>query len=118
MHQKYTSKDKVQTTNGSGMFISHVDHSKIITPSKDLLLKNVLHVPRTSKNLLSDHHLASDNNVFLEFHPNCFLIKDLQTKKTLFQGKCEGGLYPLHPSSTSTNKGLTAIRIYLLTSTA
>jgi hypothetical protein len=64
------------------------------------LLKNIFHVPSAHKSLASVHHFTSDNNVFLEFHPNFFLIKDKATKKTLHRGKCEGGLYPLVPGAT------------------
>jgi hypothetical protein len=60
-----------------------------------------MHVPSTKKNLVSVHRLASDNNVFLEFHPDFFLIKDRDTRSTLLEGPCRKGLYPLHSSSTS-----------------
>jgi hypothetical protein len=33
-----------------------------------------------------------------EFHPDFFLVKDQVTKKTLLEGKCRGGLYPLPES--------------------
>jgi histone deacetylase 1/2 len=48
------------------------------------------------------HCLATDNSVFLEFHPGFFLIKDQVTKNTLLRGKCRNGLYPL-PASASTS---------------
>jgi hypothetical protein len=53
------------------------------------------------KNLVSVHRLASDNNVFLEFHPDFFLIKDRDTKSTLLEGPCRRGLYPLLPTPAS-----------------
>jgi hypothetical protein len=60
-----------------------------IPPQKDLKLNNVLYVPEASKNLVSVHRLTSDNNVFLEFHPNLFFVKDRATRKTLLEGRCE-----------------------------
>jgi histone deacetylase 1/2 len=77
------------------MQISHIGHSTIHTPSRSLNLKNILHVPSSKKNLLSVHRLASDNNVFLEFHPDFFCIKDQETKNILLRGPCRRGLYPL-----------------------
>jgi hypothetical protein len=59
---------------------------------------NVLHVPQATKNLVSIHHLATDNNFFLEFHPYSFLVKDQAMRKLLLKGRCHRGLYPL-PSS-------------------
>jgi hypothetical protein len=79
------------------MNISHVGHATVSTPSRNLHLKIVFHVPGACKNLVSVHHLASDNNAFLEFHPDFFLIKDQATKEILLRGRCRGGLYPIPP---------------------
>jgi histone deacetylase 1/2 len=61
-------------------------------------------VPSASKNLLSAHKIALDNNAFIEFHPFFFFIKDRATKKIVFKGPCHGGLYPLVPTSTGSHK--------------
>jgi hypothetical protein len=42
---KYASNDQVYTTSGSGMEIQHIGNSTLHTPSHDLILKNILHVP-------------------------------------------------------------------------
>ena len=60
-----------------------------------MFLMNILHVPHANKSLASVHCLTSDNNALIEFHPDLFLIKDLDTRKIIHQGKCRGGLYPL-----------------------
>jgi len=104
IREKYGGHDQVHTASGSGMKISGIGHSTLHTPSHNFLLKNILHVPSAHKSLASVHHFTSDNNVFLEFHPNFFLIKDKATKKTLHRGKCEGGLYPLVPGATKEKK--------------
>lgn len=93
------------------MSISNIGHSILHTQNKNLHLKNILHVPTASKNLVSVHHLASDNNAYLEFHPNFFFIKDRATKQTLHQGRCQGGLYPLaaHPPRSSSPKQMLGI---------
>ena len=77
------------------MDISHIGHTTVRTPSRDIHLKNVLYVPQAKKNLASVHRLAADNSAFLEFHPDVFFIKDQATKNTLLKGRCHNGLYPL-----------------------
>lgn len=95
----YHGNDQIKTASGAGMTITHIGHATVPTPSKNLHLKNVLHIPNACKNLVSVHRLASDNNAFLEFHRDFFLIKDQVTKKTLLQGRCRGGLYPIPSGS-------------------
>jgi histone deacetylase 1/2 len=69
MKEKYKGKDQIHAANGQGMSISHVGHAIVKTPSKPLHLKNVLHVPNATKNLVSIHRFTRDNDVFIEFHP-------------------------------------------------
>jgi hypothetical protein len=100
MHEPYTSPDQVHAVNGLGMDIARIGSSIIPSFGRDLVLNNVLHVPSTHKNLISVHHFTLDNDMFIEFHPYFFLIKDQQTKKVLLHGPCKGGLYPLPPSTS------------------
>jgi histone deacetylase 1/2 len=104
MKEKYKGRDQIHTANGQGMNISHVGHAIVKSPSRNLHLNNVLHVPNATKNLVSIHRLTKDNNVFLEFHPWYFYVKDQATKKVLLKGRCSRGLYPLISSSLSKNK--------------
>ena len=113
VRDKYHGGDQVPTTNGSGMEIDQIGRSFVRTPNKDLVLNNVLYVPQASKNLVSVHRLACnndaffefhpsyllikdvhrlacDNDAFFEFHPSYLLIKDQTTKKVLHRGRCEG----------------------------
>uniref|UniRef100_A0A2N9F1U5 Reverse transcriptase Ty1/copia-type domain-containing protein n=1 Tax=Fagus sylvatica TaxID=28930 RepID=A0A2N9F1U5_FAGSY len=39
---------------------------------------------------------GQDNNVFFEFHPSFFCVKDLFSGATLLKGQSKDGLYPLH----------------------
>jgi hypothetical protein len=41
--------------------------------------------------------------VYLEFHPDFFLIKDRDTRSTLLRGACGKGMYPL-PSTPASSK--------------
>lgn len=86
------------------MNIHHIGHSSLQTPVQSLQLNNVLHIPQVTRNLLSIHRLANDNNIFFEFHPSYFLVKDRLTKRLLLQGKCERGLYPIKPRCIALSK--------------
>ena len=77
------------------MAIAHIGQSHIYTPERDLLLKNVLHVPEADKSLISASRLAIDNNSFVEIHPYSFLVKDRGTRRVLLQGRGRRGLYPV-----------------------
>ena len=77
-----------------------------IPTNSSIHLNNVLHVPQASKSLIFVNRLACDNNAFLEFHPNHFLIKEQRTKRTFLRGRCEGGLYPVKFRLSSNKQGL------------
>jgi histone deacetylase 1/2 len=103
-HEHYKGHDQVHNASGQGMAIKHIGHSVLHTPHNSIHLRNILHVPSASKNLLSAHKIALDNNAFVEFHPFFFLIKDQATKQIIFKGPCHGGLYPLVPIATGSSK--------------
>jgi hypothetical protein len=78
------------------MDICHVGSSILQSPNNGTIhLNKILHVSNAQKSLFSINRLACDNNVFLEFHPDYFSIKEWDTKRMVLQGRCEGGLYPL-----------------------
>jgi hypothetical protein len=104
MHEPYTGTDQIHTTNGSGVDITHIGNSIIPTTAQPLTLNHVLHVPSAHKNLISVHRFTLDNDIFIEFHPFFFLIKDRRTRKVLLRGLCKGGLYPLPPSTSKFHK--------------
>jgi hypothetical protein len=49
MTEKYNGADQIHTTNGAGMDISYIGKSVLHTPDRDLILKDVLHVPSSHK---------------------------------------------------------------------
>jgi histone deacetylase 1/2 len=102
--ERYNGQEQIHGPNGKGMDIHHIGQSLYHTPNHSFQLKNILHVPDATKNLLSTHKLASDNHAFIEHWPDFFSIKDQDTKKILLQGRSVGGLYPMPASSWSPNK--------------
>jgi histone deacetylase 1/2 len=104
VRERYNGGEQVQVGNGAGLQIMHTGHSLINTAARSLILRNVLHVPHIIKHLLSVHKFSRDNNVFFEFHPWHFSIKDRASKKSLLEGRCESGLYPIAPSDAATLK--------------
>jgi hypothetical protein len=104
MQEPYTGSDQIHTANGAGMKISHISTSIIPTPSRNLVLNNVLHVPTATKNLIYVHKFTLDNDMFIRFHQFYFLIKDRKTRKVLLHGPCKGGLYPLPSSAFKLRK--------------
>jgi hypothetical protein len=104
MHDHYDGADQVHAANGTCMTISCISKSVIPTPSRDLVLNNVLHVPSTHKNLISVHRFTLDNDTFIEYHPFFFLIKDQKTRKVLLHGRVKVIFtlsHHLHPNIAS-----------------
>jgi histone deacetylase 1/2 len=67
-----------------------------------LTLSNVLHVSAITKPLLSVQKFCLDNNVYFEFHPHVFYVKDLNTHEVLLSGQSKDGLYALAKSSVTS----------------
>jgi histone deacetylase 1/2 len=61
LRDAYKGHDTVNTANGQGMNISHIGHSVVRNPTQDFHLRNILHVPNASKNLLYVHRFTYDN---------------------------------------------------------
>jgi hypothetical protein len=100
--ERYNGGDQVQVGNGAGLRILHLGHSMINTATHPLALRNILHVPDISKNLLSAHKFSRDNNVFFEYHQLHFFVKDRQSRKALLEGQCESRIYPIKPSNAAS----------------
>jgi hypothetical protein len=75
--EPYRGNDRVHTADGLGMRITHIGHASLPTSSaRTLHLKNVLHVPSVTRNLLAVRKLSRDNNVFVGFNPFDVFVKD------------------------------------------
>lgn len=104
----YQGTEEVVIGDGSGLPISHYGSSLLFTPQLKFLLKNLLHTPTISKNLIFVHRFYVDNNVFIEFHPNFFLVKDQVTKATLLRGLVENDMYILPALSPPSSSSLSS----------
>jgi hypothetical protein len=88
--EAYDGPDEIQVGNGTRLAIQHTGNSKL---SPNFYLRHVLHVPNITKNLLSVQKFTYDNNVYMEFHPSCFFVKDRTSGKILHCGSSRHGLY-------------------------
>ena len=93
IHSEYDGTDEVMLGDGLGLAVSHIGSLTLKSPKKTFILKDTLCVPNLFKNLISVHHFTSQNNVFIEFHPSYFLVKDKISRVTLVRGACDNGVY-------------------------
>ncbi|KAJ1700890.1 hypothetical protein LUZ63_000669 [Rhynchospora breviuscula] len=89
----YDGMDKLQIGDGKGMTILHIGSTTLQFGSCDIVLKEVLHVPAFTKNLLSLSKLLSDNSLKVEFHSSFCVVKDCLTSTILLQAQVANGLY-------------------------
>lgn len=101
LQSDYSGEDKLTVGNGMALPITHYGSCTLPASPSPLKLSNVLVVPHITKNLLNISQLTADNNIYIEFHPHCCLVKNLQGK-ILLKGHVEHGLYRLPQISTST----------------
>lgn len=95
MGTHYTGDNKVRVGNGASLDVLHIGSSSVKSSSNPNIvfhLKNLLHVPLITKNLISVSQFTKDNQVFFEFHPSCCFVKDISTSQILLQGKVIDGL--------------------------
>ncbi|GJT14188.1 putative RNA-directed DNA polymerase [Tanacetum coccineum] len=103
--EAYYGDDALHVGNGKGLPVLHIGLSKVYSPQKKFSLKNILHVPEISHNLLSVQKFCHDNDVFFEFHTSYFVVKDESTHTTLLTGPSKHGLYTITlPQLKSINK--------------
>lgn len=91
----FPRNDGVTVSNGVFILISNSCNTLINFLHIILSLNYVLHTPRVTSNLVFIHKLYKDNDILVEFHFNCFFIKENATRKVLLQGPYDKGLYKL-----------------------
>ena len=99
----YYGNSTLTVGNGHHLPIAHVGSATMHTPDVVFKLKNVLHVPEITQNLLSVNQFVTDNNCAFVLTPSGSMIKALGLRRTLSQGPVRDGVYPITFSSSSTN---------------
>lgn len=89
----YTSTDQIRIGNGTALSISNIGECVFKSFSSSFSLKNLLHVPNITKNLVSIRQFCHDNLVFFEFHSSCLIMKDSKTGTPLLRGPVHDGHY-------------------------
>ena len=95
--QQPTTAKSVTVGNGQELLVTHIGNGKLITPSHNFCLNNILWVPQIASNLLFVHKLCLQNNVFCYFDAYQFSIQDLPMGKVLYRGLSKDGVYPIPP---------------------
>jgi hypothetical protein len=110
IQQPFQGDETVAVGNGNGLQIQNTGSSTFQTPFSNIVLKNILHCPKVSANLLSINRFCIDNHCYFILTGSSYFIKDILTGATLLEGPSEAGLYPIYLKRTSLNKcrGLTA----------
>lgn len=73
----YSRNEQTRVEDGSGFSIQNTDDSSLSSPSSSFLLRNLLHVPSITKNLISVSQFCRNNFCYFEFHENFFSMKDI-----------------------------------------
>jgi histone deacetylase 1/2 len=96
----YHGSHKVHIGNGAGLNINSIGQASFsskYSPNRILHLKELLHVPAITKNLLSVSKFAADNDVFFEFHALDCYVKSQVDKQVILKGSLGAdGLYSFH----------------------
>ncbi|CAA0824470.1 Unknown protein, partial [Striga hermonthica] len=93
MGSEYSGSNRLQMGNGGEISINHIGNSFLKSPqnSKTFLLRNLLHVPSITKNLLSVSSFSL--TTMYSLNPSYCLVKDQTTKDILLKGNVRDGLY-------------------------
>lgn len=81
----YKGTENVIVANGSQLSITHVGKTCLQASDGCLKLEDILCVPAVTKNLLSVSKLTQDNNIIVEFHADCCLVKDKESGRILLK---------------------------------
>lgn len=95
LHSPYDGTEELIIGDGTGLKITHIGSLSFPYLSSNIKLNNVLHVPSISRNIISISQLCNDNNASIEFLPHSFILKDLTTGASLFQGPVKSGVYEI-----------------------
>ncbi|KAF5481417.1 hypothetical protein F2P56_002068, partial [Juglans regia] len=74
--ESYSDGDQIRVGDGIALPIQNIGDSNLFSASSSFKLRNLLHVPLITKNLVSVCKFCTDNRCFFEFHASHFSVKD------------------------------------------
>ncbi|KAM2004319.1 hypothetical protein ACFX15_027783 [Malus domestica] len=83
----YQGSDKITVGNGTCLSIMNIGETTIKTNTHDLILSNVLHVPKIARSLLSIQQLCADNHNWFVCDENEFFVQDKKIRDIMYRGK-------------------------------
>jgi hypothetical protein len=92
--QPFNGAYTVGVGNGAGLHIKNIGSSLVLSNKSQFLLKDVLHCPNVSTNLLLINKFCLDNNCWFALTGSSFTVNDNLTGSVLLQGPSENRLYP------------------------
>ena len=98
--------------------MTHIGNGKLVTPSHNFKLDNILCVPQLASNLLSVHKLCLQNNASCYFDAYKFSIQDLPTRKIIYKGLSKDGVYPNPPLSTLSSSPVSSTGFFAVSDQA
>jgi hypothetical protein len=100
--------------NGSTIPIYCAGHTQLPSPTKPLLLRDVLVAPALIKNLISVRKFTCDYLVSVEFDPLGLSVKDYLTKVEIARFNSSGDLYSLHgaPAATPPSSMMASVNLW------
>lgn len=101
-HMQYTGPDGIMIGNGANLPITHTGSLSLTTPSRHFTLSNVLYAPAMQKNLISVNRFCKTNQTSVEFFPDMFQVKDLQTGTPVLTAPVNGNVYEWPPDQSRT----------------
>lgn len=109
----YKGKAQVMVGNGKTLPITHIGINSVSTlqPNRSLILKDVLHVPNLTKNLVSISQFTRDDNVILLFDSTSCLVKDKSSSHVLLHGTLNNGLYTLNVQPSNSTSASTKSQV-------
>ncbi|GAB2283786.1 hypothetical protein Dimus_039626 [Dionaea muscipula] len=101
IHSEYNDGAEVTVGNGNTASITHSGLATLNANNHSFHLNNVLCAPTIQRNLISVSQFCAQNNTFIEFFPDSFLVKDLTTGASLVRGRSKDNLYEWPSNSSS-----------------
>lgn len=111
----YGGSYKMLLGDGTSLSISHIGHTNINTSVRSLNFSDVLCVPNLCQKLIYVAKLCHMNQVFVEFFPLYFVVKDLCIGALLMWGEKQNDVYyatQLSPPQINTTIKLISLDLH------